>query len=285
MIDKICNEINNQLKNLILFNGEINKNYNQNLNLKNNKFGTPFGIPADEIKIFEEETFKRYNKLETESSKALMRLLINDSIIELFIEDCSKDYFSLINNINKRADLIVGFINKNQLDTVQIHINMIENSHFFDIYTKKSNINTLTLEPNQFEFVLPTTFLPLYGIYKSEIYLDITNKDISNLYIIYGVINSNNKLEFAQTMFIYPILSDKIFYTDWGIARIISKDNKLDYEDFSIFYLIPDLEFWYLNYQKKRIFIKQIERDLIKKSYHPSRLYDWILDDIEKKEL
>jgi hypothetical protein len=135
-----------------------------------------------------------------------------------------------------------------------------------------------------FSLILDNTFLPMGNIYKNDIYLNYT-LPIIKLYTVYGVINTKERMKLWNISWIYKIGYNRWLINRYGIIDIVDKGNLNETIHLNLSYIIPDLDLWYINYQKKRKEIEQIENELIEKTWHPSRLNNWILDDNDKKEL
>jgi hypothetical protein len=269
MIEKITDDLNKLLNNMILLNGEINSEYNKLSSLNNKTFGKREGISVEE----EKDTIQKYNNLQDEGMKAFLRLYINDSMVEIFIEKYNT-------KLNKYADILIGFVNKtNTKKIIDINCNRVGSRT-----TTNDIINHLEIEPNMFSLILDNTFLPMGNIYKNDIYLNYT-LPIIKLYTVYGVINTKERMKLWNISWIYKIGYNRWLINRYGIIDIVDKGNLNETIHLNLSYIIPDLDLWYINYQKKRKEIEQIENELIEKTWHPSRLNNWILDDNDKKEL
>jgi len=121
-----------------------------------------------------------------------------------------------------------------------------------------------------------------------ELYDILTNKkiyQISNKITIYYCHFINNKIRCAIGQHGYSCdITDEYYFIALNGMGCISKEREKWKRKIHFNRLTP-LQYFYNNdaYIKKIDFINKIRKELIEKAYHPSRYYNWCLDEDAKK--
>lgn len=184
-----------------------------------------------------------------ESGKAISRLVQNKSDFELYVEDLDDTCFlsrhciaiGVISDINTTIDVIVDSI----------------------------TITTLNLQKDIPQLiVMNKTVLPLVALVYVERRI-IKHNPKAHIKVIYAHINHQIRIHIAKKSWTFE---DACYYIHNGVINTKAMSN-YKYE------ILPSIiEPWRRLLKKKIEWIKIIEQELIEKTWHPSRFFDWCLD-------
>lgn len=190
------------------------------------------------------------------SSKAILRLANNQTSFELFIKNLSDNCHL------SRYCIAVGVMS--DLDTT------------IDVMVRSHIVSTLHLKKDVPEFiVMHKTILPIISLVFVEQQI-ITHNPNSNIKVIYAHLNNKYRTDFAITSWKINKENDEWFYINGGILYTEASQE----EEYKILPLL--IEPWKRMVEKKQAWIEMIEEELIEKTWHPSRFYEWCLSIDDK---
>jgi hypothetical protein len=184
-----------------------------------------------------------------ESGKAILRLAQNKSDFELYVEDL--DNTCLLS----RHCIAIGVIS--DINTT------------IDVIIDSITITTLNLQKDIPQLiVMNKSILPLLALVYVQRRI-IKHNPEAHIKVIYAQLNNQIRTHIARTSW---RLEDTCYYIHGGVINTKALSN-YKYE------ILPSIiEPWRRLLKKKIEWIKIIEEELIEKTWHPSRFFDWCLD-------
>lgn len=184
-----------------------------------------------------------------ESGKAILRLAQYNSDFELYVEDL--DNTCLLS----RHCIAIGVIS--DINTT------------IDVIIDSITITTLNLQKDIPQLiVMNKSILPLLALVYVQRRI-IKHNPEAHIKVIYAQLNNPIRTHIARTSW---RLEDTCFYIHGGVINTKALSN-YKYE------ILPSIiEPWRRLLKKKIEWIKIIEEELIEKTWHPSRFFDWCLD-------
>lgn len=230
-----------------------------------------------------QDYFFNDTKLHTHQTKSLEEI-VSGKLSSLFI----KTYNSRSTYIHKIGDILMGlYLDKDFKKSLEV-----------DILINEYPISKISICPGEKKLSFENaSFIPLISIPNLDIRFEIDHDPDQYLYIIYGDIQDNYRSFLAKEICIYNIpLSFRSQYTinksiiiyihNFPLILLDHQNLILDsiLEDYT-YIILPDIykathiNYYWLTYSKNtREHLNTFKKELIEKTCHPLRLFNWIDD-------
>lgn len=208
------------------------------------------------IEYYFQHKYENNNITSDESSKAILRLANNQTPFELFRKDLNDNCHL------SRHCIAVGVVSDS--DTI------------VDVVVCSQMISTLHLKKDVPELiVMNKTILPVVALVYVEQEI-IKHNPNAHIKVIYAHLNNEYRTNFAITSWKIQTEDNEWFHIYGGVLRT-KASSEFEYKT------LPSLiEPWKRMLGKKKQLTEIIEQELIEKTWHPSRFFDWCLSIDEK---